>query len=66
MPSPDEMAAALRKDERAAKSTAHYRMAANPDKRRCAVCTMFRAPSSCTSVRGEISPNADCDFFKHK
>jgi hypothetical protein len=35
-------------------------------KRICANCTMFRAPSSCTSVKGQISPQAVCKFFEAK
>lgn len=32
----------------------------------CAVCTMFRAPDSCTSVEGKISPHGWCRFFEAK
>lgn len=32
----------------------------------CALCTMFRPPSSCTAVEGTISPHGVCKYFKAK
>jgi len=29
----------------------------------CAACTLFRPPSSCQVVAGDISPNGWCKFF---
>jgi hypothetical protein len=29
----------------------------------CAACALFRPPSSCVVVAGEISPNGWCKFF---
>lgn len=49
---------------KASKATANYR--AGRDAKRCANCTMFRPPSSCISVTGEISPSALCNYFKAK
>ena len=34
--------------------------------RKCALCSMWRAPHSCTLVAGEISPSAVCDRFVRK
>lgn len=34
--------------------------------RRCANCTMFRPPASCTAVEGKIIPSGLCDYFKRK
>jgi hypothetical protein len=31
--------------------------------RKCALCSMFRAPSHCTLVAGHIDPDAVCDRF---
>lgn len=31
--------------------------------RKCALCSMFRAPHTCTLVAGHIDPNAVCDRF---
>lgn len=45
------------------KDAAQYRQAANSQKR-CGTCSMFRAPLSCTLVKGEISPAAVCKFWK--
>lgn len=49
---------------KATKEKAHYRVGSKAE--HCAVCTMFRAPSSCTAVRGFIARRAVCDFFKKK
>lgn len=46
------------------KATAHYRDGS--DERRCALCTMFRPPGSCTAVSGEISADGLCDYFERK
>lgn len=46
------------------KAVAHYR--AGSRRERCGLCTMFVAPSSCTKVRGDISPSAVCDYFEAK
>jgi hypothetical protein len=34
--------------------------------RRCALCTMFREPRSCTAVQGVILPDDVCDIFDRK
>lgn len=34
--------------------------------RRCALCDMFRKPSTCTAVKGQISPWAVCKLFERK
>lgn len=46
------------------KEEARYRP--REGKKRCAACTMFRAPSSCTLVKGRISPDGLCDYFEPK
>ena len=52
---------------KASKEAASYRSKSiRGANRRCALCTMFRAPSSCTSVEGTISPKGDCAYFKRK
>lgn len=30
----------------------------------CKLCTMFRPPSGCTAVKGAVSPNGWCEYFK--
>lgn len=32
--------------------------------RRCGACAMFRAPASCTLVRGRIAPGGTCRFWE--
>lgn len=32
----------------------------------CSLCTMFRAPESCTLVDGKISPKGWCRYFEAK
>lgn len=49
---------------KATQEEVNYR--AGNSERRCELCTMFRPPSSCTAVQGEISPQGDCDLFKRK
>ena len=44
------------------KAVANYRDARGV--RRCENCTMFRPPDACTSVQGDISPDAVCDYFE--
>jgi ParB-like nuclease domain len=34
------------------------------DGERCGICTMFRAPASCTLVRGDISARGHCRYFE--
>jgi hypothetical protein len=34
--------------------------------RRCALCTMFREPRSCTAVQGIILPDDVCNIFERK
>ena len=34
--------------------------------KRCGVCTMFRAPSSCTEVVSPIKPSGMCDLFRRR
>ena len=36
-----------------------------PDER-CAICTMFRAPQSCTAVEGKIAAAGWCRYFERK
>jgi hypothetical protein len=47
--------------DKASKAEAHYRAG---DEQRCEICTMFRAPASCTAVTGSIDPEALCDYFE--
>lgn len=35
-------------------------------KKRCGICSMYVPPSSCTAVRGVISPWAVCKFYERK
>ena len=51
-------------DEKATKFQANYR--GGHGKTACRYCTMFRAPRSCTAVKGSISPYALCNYFKPK
>jgi Inorganic Pyrophosphatase len=44
------------------KAAANYRTG-SPDMQ-CSQCTMFRSPDACTAVKGEISPQALCDYFE--
>lgn len=46
------------------KADAHYRPGSR--RQRCGLCTMFRPPSSCTKVRGDIAPSALCDYYEAK
>ena len=48
--------------DKSTKSEANYRTGSG--RRRCQYCTMFWVPNGCTSVQGEISPQALCDYFK--
>jgi hypothetical protein len=34
------------------------------DGERCGICTMFRAPDTCTLVRGDISARGHCRYFE--
>lgn len=34
--------------------------------RHCRACSMFRAPASCTLVRGRIAPGGTCRFWEAK
>lgn len=34
--------------------------------RRCADCSMFRPPRSCTLVEGNISPSGHCKYWERK
>jgi hypothetical protein len=49
---------------KAAKTQAHYR--SGSESKHCSLCTMFRAPHSCTAVEGNIQPLDVCDYFKRK
>jgi hypothetical protein len=57
-------------DVKATKKEAHYRPGTL--QRHCEICTMFEhgdnkhGTGTCTSVEGEISPNALCDYFKRQ
>lgn len=44
------------------KSEANYRLGTKKEK--CAICTMFRSPDSCTAVQGSIRPQDTCDYFE--
>lgn len=46
------------------KAQAHYR--GGNSTKYCSVCNMYRAPNSCTAVRGQISPRGLCDYFEKK
>jgi hypothetical protein len=54
------------KVRKATKAEANYRRPAPARDRRCAVCTMFRPPESCTAVEGRISREATCKYFEAK
>lgn len=47
---------------KASKDTAHYRGQPNGSEQ-CASCTMWRPPSGCTAVEGDISPRGWCSYF---
>jgi len=49
---------------KATHAESHYRM--GHGETRCANCTMFRPPSSCTSVQSPIEGGMLCDYFKKK
>jgi hypothetical protein len=34
--------------------------------KRCGVCTMFRAPSTCTEVASPVSREGLCDLFRRR
>ncbi len=56
---------AVRKSAKVSKEDAQYiKSSALSD--HCAICTMFRNPGSCTTVKGEISPSGWCKFFEEK
>lgn len=44
-----------------AQSSVRYRLGTS--ERQCALCVMYRPPSSCTNVSGSISPMGVCDLF---
>jgi hypothetical protein len=46
------------------KAQTHYRLG-NKSKR-CELCTMFRAPHTCTAIAGKISKIGLCDLFERK
>jgi hypothetical protein len=46
------------------KKEAEYIDAAPDYNQRCYICTMFRAPSSCTLVKGKILPAGHCKHFE--
>lgn len=46
------------------KREAHYRRGSA--KAKCQICTMFRPPHVCVSVKGEIEPWGLCDYFERK
>lgn len=45
------------------KAEVDYHPAGGTETRRCGLCTMFRKPSSCTDVAGEIAPEGVCKIF---
>ena len=47
---------------KASKEEANYREGTKD--KQCSQCTMFRPPDMCTAVKGDISPNDLCDYFK--
>ena len=50
--------------QKASKAEANYRKgSAN---KRCELCTMFRPPQDCTAVKGDISRNGVCDYFRRR
>lgn len=53
-----------REGRKDSKEIANYR-AGSPEKR-CAQCTMFAPPHSCTAVTGYIEPAGVCDYFKRR
>ena len=60
----DRAAEYIAQGARATKAAAHYRDGA--ETKHCAICTMFRAPDTCTAVKGKISPQALCDYFEQR
>ena len=52
------------KDNRSTKDEADYRDGS--EDQCCRLCTMFRPPASCTSVRGHIRPEGLCDYYEPK
>lgn len=52
------------KDSRSTKEEADYRD--GNEYQCCRLCSMFRPPSSCTSVKGRIRPEGLCDYFEYK
>jgi hypothetical protein len=55
----------VRNEASLTKQEAHYRDATEPG-RRCGTCSMFRAPNSCTLVKGLIAPGDVCDKWAAK
>ncbi len=49
---------------RVSKEQANYR-GGTPQKH-CGKCSMFRAPDSCTYVKGDIKPTDVCKFYDPK
>jgi len=53
----------LFEEEKASKATAKYRNEPK-ENQKCSNCTMWRPPNACTSVKGKISPEGWCKWYK--
>jgi hypothetical protein len=53
-------------DEKVSKASVNFRRAEHPSEERCGICSMFRAPASCTLVGGVIGQSMVCDEFRPK
>jgi hypothetical protein len=51
--------------EKISKLEAHYQSMPF-GAQRCARCTMFRSPDTCTAVRGEVEYKGWCKLFERK
>jgi hypothetical protein len=50
--------------DKPSKAQAHYRLGSG--NKRCEICTMFRAPHTCTAIVGKVSKIGLCDLFERK
>jgi hypothetical protein len=53
-------------DSSGTKARYKYSATAGPGGKHCAVCALFRAPSSCSVVKGKIAPGGYCSSFVPK
>lgn len=50
--------------DKPSKAQTHYRLGSK--NKRCEICTMFRAPHTCTAITGKVSKVGLCDLFERK